>query len=506
MNKTFSLTCFLFLAFGLFFSETTIGMPQSNTTNSKPIIVGSKTFTESYLLAEIMAQALESEGLDVTRTFGLGGTLICYGALVDGSLDVYAEYSGTLGEVILKTTPLPDAQALQTLLAFDGIASLGDFGLNNTYAIAMKDELAKSRNIKTISDLKNHPDLKIAFSTEFMNRVDGWPGIKAKYNLTFDPKGIEHGLAYQAIENGQIQITDAYSTDGDLERYNLTTLVDDLSFFPSYNAFPLIRKDLPQKAQDILQQLAGSLTDAKMRALNSEVVIEERSFAEVAKSFLKTQDITSITAEVKTSTTIIKNTLVHLKLTGIALSLGIIVGLGLALMAFRYAALSRVLIYITGLMQTIPSIALLALMIPLVGIGEVPAIIALFLYSLLPILRNSITGLVTIDPKLKRMAEALGLTEAQQLKHILVPLAFPQILAGIKTAAIISIGTATLAAFIGAGGLGEPIVTGLALNDTNLILQGALPAAGLAIMVEFLFEIIEKLTVKDHMRLGKLSD
>ena len=153
-------------------------------------------------------------------------------------------------------------------------------------------------------------------------------------------------------------------------------------------------------------------------------------------------------------------------------------------------------------MQTVPSIALLALMIPIFGIGEVPAIVALFLYSILPIVRNTITGLRSIDPVLKKVVVSIGLDQRQQMYRILIPLAMPAILSGIKTAAVISIGTATLAAFIGAGGLGEPIVTGLALNDVNLILQGAIPAAILAILVEFLFSLLERLILKPHMRQG----
>ena len=139
-------------------------------------------------------------------------------------------------------------------------------------------------------------------------------------------------------------------------------------------------------------------------------------------------------------------------------------------------------------------------MIPIFGIGELPAITALFLYSLLPILRSAITALTTIDPILVNVSRAIGMTKFQQLRHVLFPLALPNILSGIKTATIICIGTATLAAFIGAGGLGEPIVTGLALNDTNLILQGAIPAACLAIIVEILFEILEKRIIPEHMR------
>jgi osmoprotectant transport system permease protein len=192
--------------------------------------------------------------------------------------------------------------------------------------------------------------------------------------------------------------------------------------------------------------------------------------------------------------------MIHIQITLIALSLGCIVGLVAAFMIFRNSTLSRAVIYVTGLLQTIPSIALLALMIPIFGIGEIPAIIALFLYSLMPILRSAITALSTIDPVLVNVSRAIGMTRFQQLKNVLFPLALPNILSGIKTATIICIGTATLAAFIGAGGLGEPIVTGLALNDTNLILQGAIPAACLAIIVEILFEILEKRIIPEHMR------
>jgi osmoprotectant transport system permease protein len=143
-------------------------------------------------------------------------------------------------------------------------------------------------------------------------------------------------------------------------------------------------------------------------------------------------------------------------------------------------------------MQTIPSLALLALMIPLFGIGFVPAIIALFLYSLLPIVRNAITALSTTDPTLVRVSRALGLSPWEQLRYLRLPLATPAIFAGIRTSAVISIGTATLAAFIGAGGLGEPIVVGLSLNDTDMILRGAIPAAILAIAVELAFAAIER--------------
>jgi osmoprotectant transport system permease protein len=187
------------------------------------------------------------------------------------------------------------------------------------------------------------------------------------------------------------------------------------------------------------------------------------------------------------------------KLTLIALLAGIIFAVPLGILVYRAGPLGRPVIYAAGVLQTVPSIALLALMIPLFGIGAVPAIIALFLYALLPILRNTATALFSIDPILRKVAVGMGLTPGQRLRNVEIPLAAPTILAGVKTAAVINIGTATLAAFIGAGGLGEPIVTGLALNDTGLILEGAVPASILAILTELVFEGLERIIVPRHL-------
>jgi osmoprotectant transport system permease protein len=187
------------------------------------------------------------------------------------------------------------------------------------------------------------------------------------------------------------------------------------------------------------------------------------------------------------------------------LIIAIIIAVPIGVLIYFYSSISRPVLYFTGLLQTIPSIALLALMIPLFGIGIVPAIVALFLYALLPILRNTAIGLFSIDPLLKKVATGIGLTRWQRLRYVEIPLAMPTVFAGIKTAAVINIGTATLAAFIGAGGLGEFIVTGLALNNTELILKGAIPAAILAIIVEFVFELIEKFYIPKHLqqKIGK---
>lgn len=471
------------------------------------LVIGSKMDGESYLLAEMMSQLLESRGFNIERKFGFGGTLICYNALVEGEIDIYPEYTGTISAAFLLAGEGPPQGSVvagyKQILNDKGLDLFAPFGFNNTYAIAIKNSLGKERGITKISDLESELDMVASFSHEFLNRQDGWEALKNAYRLRLAPNGIQHGLAYKAMDEGAIDITDAYSTDGDIERYGLTLLKDDLEFFPKYYSAALSRMDFPSEAKEIISELENSLTETQMRALNAKVVVEQQPFSSVAENFLKQRGLISSTDDAQVDTIfdrLITNTLTHIKITLIALSIGCMVGLFLALMIFRSDKLSRYVIYFTGLLQTIPSIALLALMIPILGIGEVPAIMALFLYSLLPILRSAVTALSTINPVLTRVSRAIGMTRYQQLRHVLLPLALPNILAGIKTATIICIGTATLAAFIGAGGLGEPIVTGLALNDTNLILQGAIPAACLAILVELLFELLERRIIPEHMR------
>jgi osmoprotectant transport system permease protein len=341
----------------------------------------------------------------------------------------------------------------------------------------------------------------VVVSHEFLQRSDGWPGLAEAYGLDLPITGIEHGLAYQALNDGAIDLTDAYSTDGEVVRYGLTLLEDDRGFFPEYLAVPMVRDDVPPGVIVALEQLAGRIDDDTMQAMNSAVVFDKRSFADVANDFLVAEQLIGARqVDAAMWSDLWRNTVQHLKLTAAALAASVVVALLLALAVFRHRVLARAVIYFCGLLQTIPSIALLALMIPVFGIGVVPAIVALFLYSLLPTLRNTVSALTTVDPTLLRVAEAMGMSNSQQLRYVYVPLSLPSMLAGIRTAAVICIGTATLAAFIGAGGLGDPIVTGLALNDAGLILQGAVPAALLAIVTELAFELVERLLLPGHLR------
>ncbi len=252
----------------------------------------------------------------------------------------------------------------------------------------------------------------------------------------------------------------------------------------------------------IVSKLANQIDEDEMQTMNSEMLYGGKTFDEVARSFLQRKNLAS-GSKSRASQGMLKQiatkSIEHLSITGIALGLAVLVAVPLGILLFVFSSVSRPVLYVVGLLQTIPSIALLALMIPILGIGKIPAVTALFLYALLPILRNTTTGLTSVDPVLRKVATGMGMTVFQQLRYVGIPLAMPAILAGIRTAAVITIGTATLAAFIGAGGLGEFIVTGLALNNTSLILQGAIPAAMLAIVVEFVFEWVEKISIPKHL-------
>ncbi len=468
------------------------------------IKVGSKHFNEGYILSEIISQLLETNGFKVERNYNLGGTKVCFDALSAGDIDIYPEYTGTLTEEILKLDKPLTFEELNKKLKFELRLEISEpFGFNNTYALVVTKETADKYKLKKISDLKNHPDLNMALSYEFLKRKDGWDNLAAVYGLKNKPVGIEHGLAYQALDETKIELTDAYSTDGEIKKYNLVTLEDDKSFFPKYYAVAFYRTELDGKAKDIISELKSTINESEMQSMNSEVLYDNKTFAEVANEFLKRKKLIASGNEPENPgmfADILEKTLQHIKITVIALALAMLIAIPLGIALYIYSGVSKPALYLAGLLQTIPSIALLAFMIPFFGIGIVPAVAALFLYALLPILRNTATGLFTVDPLLKKVATGMGLSVWQKLRYVELPLAMPAIFAGVKTAAVINIGTATLAAFIGAGGLGEFIVTGLALNNTGLILRGAIPAAALAILTEFIFELIEKIYIPKHLQ------
>jgi len=462
----------------------------------QPVRIASKHFTESYILAEVMAQLLEAKGIAVRRSHGLGGTMICFRALHHGQIDLYPEYTGTIEQEILKSqTHLSETELQEQLRRKYGVEPLASFGFNNSYAVAMTQKRAKALRISTISDLKRHPSLKGGVSYEFLKRKDGWGALSQHYDLSISPVGLEHGLAYEALVKGKIDFTDAYTTDAKIEKFNLVMLEDDRHFFPTYLAVPLARKGLPQEVRSILSPLKDLIGETTMIRLNARAELGKVPFREIARQFLIEEGLILEKEETEWEhllTNLGRRTLEHLFLTGIALLAAISIAIPLGVLVYRFPRSFPWVIPLTGVLQTIPSIALLAFMIPLFGIGKLPAIVALFVYGLLPIVRNTYTGLKNVDPAYLEISEAMGLTMRQRFRLVEFPLSFPIILAGVRTAAVINIGTATLAAFIGAGGLGEPIVTGLALNDTRMILEGAIPAALLAILTEQFFRLFDR--------------
>ncbi len=476
----------------------------SLTLEAQILRVGAKHFNEGYILSEMLAQLLEDRGARVERKFNLGGTVVCFEALRKGEIDVYPEYTGSLAEEILKSSHRMNHAAIDSRLREElGLGISPAFGFNNTYALAVAMQTAKDHNLKSISDLVNYSEIKTAMSYEFLKRQDGWQNLKSTYGLTIDPVGIEHGLAYQALANGKIELTDVYSTDGEIRKYNLTLLEDDLNFFPDYQAVAVYNKALDIESRQAISKLEAMISEEEMQAMNAQVLYEGKDFGEVAASFLHSKNLLS--GKKKTGNTtmwdeLLQKTVAHLGITALALTIAIGIALPLGILLYVFPGFSRPVLYFTGLLQTIPSIAMLALMIPIFGIGKIPAIIALFLYALLPILRSTVTGLASVDPVLKTVASGMGMDRWQKLRYVELPLAMLSVLSGIRLAAVITIGTATLAAFIGAGGLGEFIVTGLALNNTQMILQGAIPAALLAIVVEQFFELLEKVLIPKHLR------
>ncbi len=462
--------------------------------------VGSKRFTESYILGEIIAQSIPGS---VEYKPGLGNTGIVYAALKAGSIDVYPEYSGTIAREILKIPGAFTLAELNQRLAQDGLAVGVPLGFNDSYALALREDEAVRLAIRTLSDLARHPQLKFGLSQEFMARADGWPMLRRAYGLPQQPTGLDHGLAYAAIAAGRIDVLDAYSTDAEIERYNLRVLADDRGAFPRYDALLLYRLDLPQRhprAWSALQSLQGRIDEKSMIQLNAAVEIGHRSFADVARAFLSASDGGGARRSflgVLFGEDFWRLTREHLLLVIASLVASIAVAVPLGAAAARVAGLGQPILAAVGIIQTIPSLALLAFLIPVLGtIGTAPALVALFLYALLPIVRNTHAGLVGVGKGMRDAATALGLRPKDRLLLIELPLALPAILAGIKTAAVIAVGTATIAAFVGAGGYGERIAQGLALNDNTMLLAGAVPAAALALIIQGLFELIERFAIR----------
>lgn len=525
-----------------------LGLAAASATASAPLVVGSKRFTESYILGEILRLTLQRAGVAAEHRIGLGNTAILASALRAGAVDLYPEYTGTIERELLRRVPVA-GDAPWTLDELDARLAPGQLrvavplGFANSYTIAMREADAARLGVDSLTALARLPPAEAArlrpgLTHEFLARADGWSALARHYPLGLGrPIGLDHGLAYQALAQGQVDLIDAYSTDAQIARFGLRVLRDDRRFFPRYDAVLLIRASLPAQAVAALRALEGRIDERTMTALNAAVELEGRSFTDVARGFVEA----AATASGRNPTAGVANApgtdvaataagnlparaagsvagaapsrpsvldrvfepdlagllLQHLVLVLGSVLLAIVLGVPLGIVACRRPRLGGAVLAATGLVQTVPSLALLAFLIAWLGmIGFVPALIALFLYALLPIVRNTHAGLAGVPAGLVQAARALGLRDGQVLWRVQLPLALPMLLAGVSTAAVINVGTATVAAFVGAGGLGDRIVAGLAVNDTDRMLAGAIPAAMLALAMQGLFWLLGRTLVR----------
>lgn len=494
-----------------------VGVCACTFADPPKIAVGSKAFTESVVLGELISHLARAEGAEVEHRAELGGTQFLWQAMMAGDIDVYVDYTGTireelLAEVVKSGIEIRSEADMREALAKLHVRMSDRLGFNNTYALGMRDSTAEKLGIKTISDLRAHPELKFAFSDEFMERKDGWRPLAEKYRLPQkNIRTMDHNLAYRGLEHDAIQLTDLYTTDAEIEFYKLRTLEDDQGYFPTYYAVMLMRDDLQVRAPEVVQsilRLENLIEPQEMVSMTAKVRLDREMESNVAASFLREKlqlDVplksTSKSAEwMRILGRLGKTTYEHLRLVIISLSLAILVAIPLGIISARNENIGNTVLGVVGVIQTLPSMALLVFMIPLFGLGALPAIAALFFYSLLPIVRNTYTGLTQIPQATRESALVIGLDRAARLRLVELPLALPSILAGIKTAAVINVGTATIGALIGAGGYGSPILTGIRLSSISLILQGAVPAAVLAILVQFGFGWIERRFVSPGLR------
>ncbi len=481
--------------------------------------IGSKAFTESIILGELARHLGQSVRANSFHYQQIGGTQLVFRALQEGEIDVYPEYTGTIREEIFSGKVVHSEQAIRQALRERGILMTQPLGFENSYAIGMKEQVAEKKGMTNISDLAKDPKLRLRFSSEFVHRGDGWPGLRKHYQLpSLDVKGVDHDVAYRLLDESSADAIDVYTTDAKIRYYGIRQLKDDRYFFPKYDAVFLYRADLEQRAPEfvnLLKQLEGNVSETEIMTMNGYAELHRIPESHVAAEFLNKKFGIRVAVQKETvANRIWKHTKEHLDLVRKSLIPAILAAISLGIVATKLPAIvGQSLLGAVGIIQTIPALALLVILIvpvsklglSTIGSGSATAIIALFLYSLLPIVRNTFTGLHDIPIQLRESAAALGLPTVARLWLIELPMASQTILAGIKTAAVINVGFATLGALIGAGGYGQPILTGIRLNDNSLILQGAIPAALMALIVQGLFELVERQLVPKGLRLKSIG-
>ncbi len=433
----------------------------------------------------------------------LGSTRVLWGALLAGEIDLYPEYTGTIAEEILREGAA--GEGVEAALAARGVHMGRPLGFENGYALGVREETAVRLGLAALSDLARHPELRLGLSHEFLDRADGWPRLRARYGLgDLAVRGLDHDVAYRAVAGGDVDATDVYTTDPEILAFGLRALEDDRRAFPAYQAVFLWRADLEARAPAALaavRRLEGRISLHDARRMNARARLERVPEPQVAADFLGERLGVAASGHVEGRLgRLAHRTGEHLVLVASALLTAVAVAVPLGVLAERRPRLGHVLLGAAGLVQTIPSLALLVATLPVLGIGARPALFALFVYALLPVMRGAHAGLRSIPEEVRASALALGLPPGARLRLVELPMASRSILAGVKTSAVLCVGTATLAALVGAGGLGQPIFTGIRLDDFGLVLEGALPAAGLALLAQGAFDLAERWLVPAGLR------
>jgi len=466
---------------------------------AQPVIrVTSLRDVEGQVLGELFAQLIESTGeARVERRLGLGGSGVVFAAFHAGEVDLVPQYSGTLAEELLRQPELTDFATIRRQVEARGYEVLGPLGFNNTYGIGVKREMAERFGLRRISDLRGR-SWRGAVTPEFREAVTGLGAMVSAYRLALgDVRTMEHALSYVALARGEVDFVDVYTTDATIRARDLIVLDDDLGVFVRYEGLVLARSGFARRyprSWAALGQLVGRLSDSTMTRLNGEFEIARRSPSAIAADFLASIGVTPPTVQDEVAAgepRWLRLTLEHLGLIAVSLAMALVVGIPLGWWASQRRAVARTVLSLVGVIQTIPGIALLCFFIPVFGVGWEPAVYALAAYALLPVVQGVVTGLTQIDATLVDVAAVLGMTDRQRRRRVELPLAAPALIAGIRVAAVINVGTAALAALVGAGGYGTLIVTGLALNDWRVVMLGALPSAAMAVLIHALFAALE---------------
>lgn len=450
---------------------------------AREIKIGAKKFTEGNISAYLILQELKkiNKNLDIEVLENLGGTGIVTSAIKNKKIDIYIDYTGTL----VNSFQTNYKNLEQTLYSHNII--LGpNLGFNNSYGLAVKANNSISR-ISEIS-LKH----RVGISHEFFKRNDGYKYLSKAYDLQNVPVTLEHSLLFQSLNSESLDVIEVYTTDAKILKNNLKVLSDDRDFFSRYDAVVLVNVEFYNKNKKMIDKL---FTNIKERFTNKDI-IEANYLVEI--DGLRYDEAAGKLSGVKLLAKKKENVffeilpyfLEHLKYLVITIFLCVLIGIPIGGFAAKSKAFERVSMTLISIFQTIPSLALLVFLIPLFGLGELTTIIALTLYGLLPIAKSTHSAISNIPKELSEFSDLIRMSKIQKFLLVEIPLAAPEILTGIKITSIATIGVTVIAAFVGAGGLGTLIVTGLSLNKTSLILKGAIPSALMALIVELFFQKI----------------